>query len=245
MGLIAFFTFAVAGEPTIKGARLLDDGKPALSFKTQSMMGTTITTVTGTGGAVVVVFSVATYAPGQAMLSASFDALGATYGAQVPPAEPGDLLLAWWKAGVIGSGGADRAALDAWCKERGCMVNEVADQKAKLAAYAASHAPPAPVAAAAAPAPKAAPAVAVPEKVTSVSVSLHIDCDPKVRLFIGSSPTSGGTYGWEYDNNTRSTSVSPGDVICICDERDRVGSCWTAGDTRADLEVMCGGFRAR
>lgn len=78
-----------------------------------------------------------------------------------------------------------------------------------------------------------------------VSVSVHVSCSERVRLFRGHSPSSSGTYGWESPNSTVSYTVSAGDVICIADGSDKVQSCWTAGSGSASLDVSCGGFKAR
>ncbi|MCP4810211.1 MAG: hypothetical protein GY913_24205 [Proteobacteria bacterium] len=74
---------------------------------------------------------------------------------------------------------------------------------------------------------------------------MKVTCDTKVRVFKGSSPSSGGTYGWESPNSVRSLSMSAGDVLCIADGSDKVQSCWTASGSTAKLEVGCGGFMQR
>lgn len=78
-----------------------------------------------------------------------------------------------------------------------------------------------------------------------VSVRLKVTCGEKVRMFEGSSPSSGGTYGWQSPNSVRNLSVRAGDVLCIADDRDKVQSCWTASGGSVDLEMGCGGFMQR
>jgi hypothetical protein len=95
------------------------------------------------------------------------------------------------------------------------------------------------------PPPAASKSSPAPSGPTFVSVSAHIDCDPKVRVFRGSS-TGSGTYGWESDNSTVSWSIKAGDQICVCDASDERGSCWTAsGSGRVDMVITCGGFTVR
>jgi hypothetical protein len=239
-------SLALAGEPSFKGAKLLDDGAHVMTAKRQNVFGMKSLTLTAKDGSQVLVFALTPY-QGQVMLSADFSSLGKSFGGQLPATEPDDLVLAWWKAGVLSATGADLAKLEAWCKERGFVLTDTAQQQAQMAEYAATHpgptfSEPAPSASASA---SASSAPAAPARPSTVSVSFHVECDQKVRMFTGSSPTSGGTYGWEYPNTVRSTTMRPGDVLCICDDRDKVQSCWTAGDQRADLEVTCGGFRQR
>jgi hypothetical protein len=239
-------SLALAGEPSFKGAKLLDDGAHVMTVKTQNVFGLTSTTVTAKDGSPVLAFNLSPY-QGQVMLSVDFSSVGLSSGGLMPAQKPDELILAWWKAGVLSAAGVDRAKLEAWCKERGFALTDTAKQQAQLAEYAATHpgptfSEPAPSASASA---SVSSAPAAPARPTTVSVSFHIECDHNVRMFTGSSPTSGGTYGWESPNSVRSTTMRPGDVLCICDDRDKVQSCWTAGDQRADLEVTCGGFRQR
>ena len=74
---------------------------------------------------------------------------------------------------------------------------------------------------------------------STVGVHLKVTCDEKVRMFEGSSPTSSGTYGWQSANSVRSLTVRAGDVLCIADDHDRVGACWTASGEQAELELGC------
>lgn len=243
--LLALLLTLSAGEPTLKGGKLLDDGKPALGVKAAAVPGgSSVVTVTGLDGAPIVVYSFAPFAPGQAMLTADFQGLGVNFGGVATEAKADEVLLGWWKAGVLTPAGADRGALGAWCQSRGYPLVDTADQQAKMAAALASR--PAytpPPTSAPAKAPAATPSTPAPP--STVSVELHVACAQRVRLFFGSSPTSGGTWGWESPNTTRSTTVKPGSVICIADERDKVQTCWTAGTERARLDVDCGGFRKR
>ena len=110
-----------------------------------------------------------------------------------------------------------------------------AESAAMAAQMAASRPAPAPATGGASPA-------SGPQR---VSVSLHIDCDQRVRLFQGASRTSGGTYGWNSPNTVRSVSMNAGEVLCICDDRDNKQSCWTAAPISGRLEVGCGGFSVR
>jgi len=78
-----------------------------------------------------------------------------------------------------------------------------------------------------------------------VSVSARITCNPKVRVYRGSSGGS-GTYGWESYNSTVSYSVKQGDQVCVADASDKRQSCWTAsGSARVTLEIGCGGISQR
>ncbi len=248
---VLFLLGALAGEPSLKGGRLLDDGAPALSVKTQKIPGgTVVTTITSLEGAPVVVFSVARYAPGQAMLQADFQGLGVSFGAQVGDLTPDAQILEWWGAGVLSAAGADRAALQTWAQAHTVALVDTAAQQQKLEAYAATHPGPSfspPASASASSASSSAPPASASgaSAPSTVSVELHIACKERVRVFLGASANSGGTYGWESPNSVRSVTVKPGSVICIANAQDKVQTCWTAGSERARLDVDCGGFRAR
>lgn len=243
----------LAGEPTMKGSKLLDDGAAALSVKTVKIPGgTTSTTVSTLDGATVLVMNLSPLSPGQGLLAADFQGLGLNFGGMVPEPSASELLLGWWRAGVLTREGADREALATWAASRGFTLTDTAAAQASFASAMASRPPPAFTPA---PTPSSAPsssrssssgstssASAAP---ATVSVSMHISCGEKVRVFFGSSASSSGTYGWESPNSTRSVTVKPGSVICIADSHDKVGSCWTAGEQRVNLDVGCGGFTAR
>jgi hypothetical protein len=241
----ALVAAALAGEPALKGSKLVVDGKPVLEVKTQKMMGTSATTVTQQG-VEVVVFSLAPYPPDQLTLAADFSSVGKTFGVQLPQTTPGDVLVGWWNAGVLTTQGADLGALEKWCAERQITLNDTAEEQEKFDAYVATHPgpvfdpPPSSSSSSSGPeGPAAAPAPGM------VSVQLHISCGENVRLFFGASPTSGGTYGWESPNSTRSASMDAGSVVCICDASDHVQSCWTASGSSARLDVGCGQLMAQ
>ncbi|MCB9777643.1 MAG: hypothetical protein H6742_03685 [Alphaproteobacteria bacterium] len=152
--------------------------------------------------------------------------------------------------------GACLAAVgDGWATadERAWYQAELGRRQASQAAHDAALQQQAAAQAAAMQAARPAPAIPAPSASTSskpagpqrVSVSMHIDCPEKVRIFQGRSPSSGGTYGWESSNSTRSLSMDEGDVLCIADDRDHIGSCWTASGSSVSLDVQCGGFRQR
>lgn len=238
----------LAGEPTMKGSKLLDDGAAALSVKTVKIPGgTTSTTVSTLDGAAVLVMNLSPISPGQGMLAADFQGLGLRFGGMVPEPSASELLLGWWRAGVLTREGADREALATWAGSRGFTLTDTAAAQASFASAMASRPPPAFTPA---PTPSSASSSSgssssAAAKPSTVSVSMHISCGEKVRVFFGSSASSSGTYGWESPNSTRSVTVKPGSVICIADSHDKVGSCWTVGEQRASLDVGCGGFTAR
>jgi hypothetical protein len=249
MAFLLFFLFGVvfAGEPVIKGGKLVDDSGPALVVKAKSMPGgSSVLMIETLSGTPVSNLMVLPFTPGQVQVTGDFLQVHLSVAGQVQTVETSAVVLELWKAGALTREGTDPAALQAWASGRGLKVTDNEETARQLAAYGASHPAPsfAPAAPAAArPAPTAGTTAA--SGPATVSVSLHISCAQKVRLFFGSAPNSGGTYGWEETNTTRSSSVKPGSVICITDSHDKVQTCWTAGTTRADLDVSCGGFRQR
>jgi hypothetical protein len=239
--MLFLFAVILAGTPSFKGAKLQDDGETVAKLKTQSTFGTTTATLTFDDQ--VVVFSLAPAGP-QMLLSADFQGLGLNFGGMVDATTPQDVVIEWWNAGVIDASGAHREPLESWVAAKGFSLNDTEAQRQQLMEYAAENPGPTfDTPAADAPAPATTTAAASTPSV--VSVRIHVSCDTKVRMFTGSSPTSGGTYGWQSSNSTFSKSVAPGSVICIADERDTVQSCWTAGTSSADLDLGCGAISER
>lgn len=241
---------ALAGQGTIKGNKLLDDGQPALLLKTQKIPGGVVAvTATSPDGAPVLVMSLTPVPPAQKMLNADFQGLGVNFGGLIADTTPDDLLLAWWGAGVLTAQGADRAALGTWAAANKLTLRDTAAEQQKLADYAATHPGPtfsSPSSSAssssAASATSSSKASSAPAAPTTVSVNMKITCNPKVRVFFGDRPNASGTYGWESYNSVRSTTVKAGSVICVADERDHVQSCWTASGSSARIEIGCGGI---
>lgn len=242
---------AFAGEPVVKGGKLTDDAGAALTVRNIAIPGgTAVSNVYTLSGQHLLSMSIAR--SGEfTMLSANFPSLGLSLGAQVPATDAPSQIVAFWKAGVLTREGADKAALLAWAKAQNVVVKDNAAEAEKLAAYAASH----PTStsgfssggssassSSAAPRPTTSSAPSTP---TVVSVSMHVSCAQNVRVFTGSSATSGGTYGWESPNSTRSMSLKPGSVVCIADSHDKVQSCWTVPTSSARVDVGCGGFTQR
>lgn len=239
-----------AGTPSVKGNKLLDDGQAALQLKTQKIPGgAAATTVTTLDGAVVVIFMLSPI-PGQAMLNADFQGLGVNFGGMVPETKADDVLLDWWKAGVLTAQGGDLAALEAWTKARNLTLINTAANQAKMAAAAAkapvpTFSPPPAASSGSGSSGSGSSGSSAPAAPSTVSVTLRFTCKENVRLFLGASKSSGGTYGWESYNSTRSVTVKPGSVICLADKSDHNQTCWTAGTERTTLEVGCGGFTER
>lgn len=77
------------------------------------------------------------------------------------------------------------------------------------------------------------------------SVTAHITCSSKVKVFRGSSSGS-GTTGWEEPNHTVSWSIRSGEQVCVVDGGGRRVGCWSpSGQARADVNVSCSGVSAR
>lgn len=150
----------------------------------------------------------------------------------------------------LASGAADVATGLAWASatdrsaystQKGAMLERDAARAAERAANAPSF--PAP----SAPAPSSAASPSSSSSSTSgpTSVSAHISCSPKVRVYRGSSSGS-GTYGWESSNSTVSYSVRKGEQVCVADASDHRGACWTAsGQPHVNLDISCGGVSQR
>jgi hypothetical protein len=240
---VCTFAAALAGTPTIKGTKLLDDGTHVMNVKTSSMFGTSMTTITARDGTPIAAFNLVSISTDQGMLSADFSALGTTFGGTLPTTAPAELVIAWWTAGALGPDGGNAENLAAWAGEHGMALRDSAADREKFAAYASSRQP---MAFAPLTAPAATAAPTRPATPSSVSVSLTISCKQNVRMFFGSSPTSGGSYGWESPNSVRSVSMAPGAVACITDAQDHIQSCWTAPSSpSASLDVGCAGLTGR
>lgn len=241
-------SISLAGDATIKGSQIIDGNTVIAKIKSQKSMGTSFATVTAPDGSVIVILSISPYMPGQAMLNADFQGLGTSFGGMVSITDQNALLQAWLDAGVITTKGADATALSAWAKQNNIVLKNTAQEQAALAQYAATHPGPTfstpPSSSTSSSTSSHSSSSSTPSTPAVVSVQIHIDCNPKVRLFMGSSANSGGTYGWESYNTTRSTSAKPGSVICIADANDHVQTCWTVPDTRSELSVSCSGFKS-
>lgn len=236
MWIEALGAAALAGEPTFRGATLLDDGVPALEVKRRTVFGLTSATVSTLAGDEVVVAVLTAASPEVTLLSADFRSLGVRFGLQAGPWTVDAVLADWWRAGVLTAAGADPDALAAWCDARGCARTDPVPLPAEPAPSAATSLLPPPR-----PAPAPPPAPAAPRV---ISATLHVRCPTRVRLFLGSTPTSGGTFGWESPNTVRSVSVREGSVVCVADDRDRPVSCWTAAPISRRLEVDCASIGA-
>lgn len=246
---------AFAGEPVVKGGKLSDDAGAALTVRNIAIPGgTAVSNVYTLSGQHILSMSLARSGT-TTVLSASFPSLGLALGAQVPATDAPSQIVAFWNAGVLTREGADKAALLTWAKAQNVVVRDTAADAEKMAAYAASH----PTstgsgygsgssygssggASASTAKPTTSSAPATP---AVVSVSMHVSCAQNVRVFTGASANSGGTYGWESPNSTRSLSLKPGSVVCIADSHDKVQSCWTVPTSSARVDVGCGGFTAR
>ena len=250
----------LAGTPTFKGNKMLDDGAPALSVKSIKVPGgLSSTTVSTLDGAVVVVFNLSAPYQGQRALAADFQGLGVNFNAMVAEDSVNAVLEGWWAAGALSAQGANKEALSAWAASRNIQLVDTAAEQAALEKAMASR--PAPSASSSgsgsstsvysysAPSKtttsSASPSSSAPAKPSVVSISMHITCSERVRVFTGASKSSGGTYGWESPNSTRSLSAKPGSVICVADASDHVKSCWTVGEERADVNIDCSGVSER
>lgn len=241
---------AFAGEPVVKGGKLTDDAGPALTVRNIAIPGgTAVSNVYTLSGQHILSMSLAR-SGNITVLSANFPSLGLSLGAQVPATDAPGQIAAFWNAGVLTREGADKAALLTWAKAQNVVVKDNAAEADKVAAYAASH----PTSTTAFASPATSPSTSsgpkpttssAPATPTVVSVSMHVSCAQNVRVFTGSSATSGGTYGWESPNSTRSLSLKPGSVVCIADSHDKVQSCCTVPTSSARIDVGCGGFTQR
>lgn len=240
---------AFAGEPVVKGGKLSDDAGAALTVRNIAIPGgTAVSNVYTLSGQHILSMSLAR-SGNITVLSASFPSLGLSMGAQVPATDAPSQIVAFWNAGVLTREGADKAALLAWAKAQNVVVRDTAAEAEKVAAYAASH-PTSTTSFSSSPTSSGSASskpttASAPSTPAVVSVSMHVSCGQNVRVFTGSSATSGGTYGWESPNSTRSLSLKPGSVICIANSQDKVQSCWTVPTSSARVDVGCGGFTQR
>lgn len=242
--ILLFLSTIALADPTLKPDGVYEGAEQRVAVTTKNTgAGTTHTTIATPAGADVATLMLMREGGGTSRARADFPTLGVYFEARFPVSKPDDVLLSWVKNGLVGPDGAHLDAVQKYCADRGLVLGNTAASIQRMQAAAAA-APPPPKPAASTSSASSPASSAPPAAPTSVSVSIHVDCDHKVRLFRGSSSGS-GTYGWESTNTTTSYTMRPGDELCLCDDHDKRQSCWTAGTTRASLDVTCSGFKNR
>jgi hypothetical protein len=78
---------------------------------------------------------------------------------------------------------------------------------------------------------------------SSTSVSAHVTCSTKVRVFRGSKSGS-GTYGWEEPNHSVSYTLGADEQLCVCDGSDK-RLATPSGQSHVNVDIDCGGISLR
>jgi hypothetical protein len=186
--LVLLIGLAFVGDPTLKGGRLYEDPASAIVVETQTAgAGTSVTMLKTPDGTVIASLNLVRETLQQSIARADFPTLGWYFEVRYPVTKPDDVLVSWWKNGVVSPKGADLAALRRYAADRGITLVNTAESLARMQ-KAAKGAPPPP----SAPSSTAAPSPSSPEPAapTVVSVTMRVSCEHQVRLFEGSSPTT-------------------------------------------------------